>query len=721
MNDLLAGLNDQQLESVITTDVPLRIIAGAGSGKTRVITTKIAYLIEKENINPKKILAVTFTNKAANEMKERVYKITQAVKVPHIMTFHAFCVRVLREDFEEAGLTSTFEIIDSADQTKIIKDGLKNINAYDPKTREEKRIISKISNWKSKFLTWDEAEKESVSLVDKRYAKVYRYYQDHLRKNNKVDFDDLILKVHELFRVNLEIRSKWQNRFDYVMVDEFQDTNYTQFDLIKWLVGEKNGLTVVGDPDQTIYSWRGAKVNIILNFEQNFKNARTVILTKNYRSTKNILELANRFIDINKNREKKDIYTDNEVGEKAQVKEASSRNFEAKYVAKEIKQLVESGKYKYSDIFVLYRTNAWSVEFEKEFTNAGIPFGLVGAFKFLDRKEIKDTIALLKIIALKDNLAFERVFKFVPKVGDVTVQKILDAARIQELNLFDFLTQREELVLDITKHLSGFCAMLRAAEQKYQADEPIAEIGQFLINNSGLKYKLNPKLKEDNEIFQNINTFLDQMEHFDKDYDSEPQVTPRLNKFLQEVSLVTTLTGEVETPNKVTLLTIHSAKGLENAVVFIAGLNQDIFPSRMSLASINNLEEERRAFYVAITRAQELLYISYVVGEHSFLTNGEFGPSRFIGELDPNLYALEKGIFFHAPGEMSSQKFTSGVIEKKPEKIESGVKVGDTINHAMFGEGIVEGILDKYLKIAFLNPAYGVKSIPINSSTWKKL
>ncbi|ARU92263.1 ATP-dependent DNA helicase [Spiroplasma clarkii] len=722
MSNILADLNDQQLSSVITSDVPLRIIAGAGSGKTRVITTKIAYLIAHEKINPRKILAVTFTNKAANEMKNRVYKLTQQTTVPYIMTFHAFCVRVLREDFQAAGLTPNFQIIDHADQVRIVKDGLKHLDAYDPKAKEESRIIGKISVWKNKFLKPNEAEKESILPADKRYAKVYRYYQNHLEQNDKVDFDDLILKVHAVFKDNLEIRGKWQNRFDYVMVDEFQDTNYSQFDLIRWIVGARNCLTVVGDPDQNIYSWRGAKLSIILDFEQNYKNAKTIMLTQNYRSTKNILDLANKFIDNNKNRVKKDIFTVNSEGSKCQIKEAASKNFEAKFVAQEIKRLVDSGAYTYADIYVLYRTNAWSIEFEKELANAGIPYGLVGAFRFLERKEIKDVIALLKMVALHEDTAIERVFKFVPKIGTVTAQKIFDAARIQEISVYELLTQRTDLVNDITKHLAEFCQMLKLAETAYLNDERLVEVAKILINKSGLKDKLNLKNKDDFEVEQNIKTFLDQMTQFDFDYEKEPQSIVRVNKFLQDISLVTSTESETEVPNKVSLLTIHSAKGLENKVVFIAGLNQEVFPSRMSLSSIAGLEEERRAFYVAITRAQELLYISYVVGERSYITGGnELGPSRFIGELDPELYTIEKNIFFHSPGVMTSQKFSSGVVEKEPEKLDSGLEIGDCISHLMFGDGLVEQILDRFIKVAFKNPAFGVKSIPIKSSVWSKI
>lgn len=721
MQNLLADLNDQQLESVITTDVPIRIIAGPGSGKTKVITAKIIYLIEQIKISPYKILAVTFTNKAAKEMKERVLKLKEDIKIPYIMTFHSFCVRILREDFSYANLSSKFTIVDASDRIQIIKKILKDLNYYESKdvAQETKKIIKKISKWKSNFTSPDEAYENEFNNEEKKYAKVFNEYQNFLNENDMVDFDDLILKVHKLLNENNDIREKWKNRFDYIMVDEFQDTNYTQFDLIKLLTGERGCLTVVGDPDQTIYSWRGAKVDNILNFNKSFKNTKTIMLTQNYRSTQNILNLANKFIDKNKNREKKDISTLNNIGNLTQIKETASKNFEAKYVAQEIKKLIKEKNYKYSDFFILYRTNAWSLEFEKEFANNKIPFQLIGSFGFRDRKIIKDITALLKIVAVQDDFSFMRVFSFIPRVGEVTTQKLLACAQTHNINLFELLTTREDLVNEISKNLTWFCEMLRDAHKKHLKNEPILKIAKFLVEGLGLENK-NSTEKKDLETSNNIKSYYDQMKKFDNDYKKEDQSIPRTYKFLQDESILASNDDEFEAPNKITLLTVHKTKGLENKVVFIVGLNQDVFPLRSSLSSINALEEERRALYVAITRAQELLYISYVKGEWSYISNGELGPSRFISELDPKLYAIEKNIFFHSSTEMTSQKFSSGEIEKKPDKLDAKVVNGDIINHVFFGEGIVERILDKHITVAFKNNAYGIKSLSINDSAWKK-
>ncbi|WP_339021048.1 ATP-dependent helicase [Spiroplasma endosymbiont of Atherix ibis] len=722
IENLLKELNDEQLDSVITTDIPLRIIACAGSGKTRVITTKVAYLIEKEKISPFKILAVTFTNKAAQEMKDRVKKILPNLdRNPMITTFHSFCVRVLREDCEYIGLSKDFTIIDNSDQNKIIREIVKKLDIRDDKNKPEKKILSKISNWKTKQLTWEEAYEETFNIVEKKWAKVYRDYEQYLCDKNYLDFDDLILKVHKLFNENIDIREKWKMRFDYIMVDEFQDTNYTQFDLIKWLTKSRNNLTVFGDPDQTIYSWRGAKVNIILNFKSEFKNARTIMLTENYRSTKPILDIANYFIDNNKNREKKDIFTRKKEGEIVHVKEVASRNFEAKFVSKKIKELVETKEYKYSDMYVLYRTNAWSQEFEKEFQNQKIPFQLIGGFKFRDRKIIKDVTALLRTIAFKDDLAIDRVFGFTPKVGAVTASKLKQAAYDLNINLFDFLTKYKEEVYSISKNLNELIECLIKARKLFKENKSLLELAELLVKESVYKDRLDLKDKEDLESLQNLEAYYDQMEKYDFDYNQSEKEINRTINFLQEQALSSD-EDNLKEVNKVTLLTIHSAKGLENKVIFIVGLNKDVFPSKMSFYSMESLEEERRAFYVAITRAQEKLFISYVSGEYSYISSGELGPSRFIQELNPDLYEIEKSIYFHSNNDISSSyRGSAKNLEIKPIKLEAGVVKGDKIKHMIFGKGNVIKVIEKHISVAFDDPKQGIKMIPINSSSWEKI
>ncbi|WP_027063592.1 ATP-dependent helicase [Mesoplasma seiffertii] len=725
MSRLLDGLNLKQLEAVVTTKQPLRIIAGAGSGKTKVITTKIAYLIEEEHIAPWKILAVTFTNKAAREMKERVELLTGNLQAkPFISTFHAWCSRVLREEFALVGLQKGFLIIDQNDQKQMLKKIIKELDLFDEALVRDlnKQAVNQISNWKNNFVSPKEVMEESYSFLEKNLATVYRIYEQRLLENNSVDFNDLQIKVHQLFNQNPETVNKWRDRYDYVMVDEFQDTNDVQFDLIKFLTRGKTNLTVVGDPDQTIYSWRGARVNIILNFEKTYKDAKSVVLDENYRSTQQILDIANDFIDNNKNREKKNIFTNNSRGEKVQVKECASMYTEAKFIATEIKNLVKDG-YKYGDIYVLYRMNAWSREIEKVLDNSKIPFQLIGGIKFRDRKVIKDAISMLKMVVVKDNLSAERVLGFTPRIGATTIQKILELSAAQQINIFDLITHEDEtLITSATKNLKELRATLIEGRQIYEKNVSLAGLMKYLLAASGYEKRL--ELLEDEDGLQNIKALYDQLSHFDESFDPvEYNEDDRFIAFLQEESLASEEDDETH-PNKVTLLTIHSAKGLENKVVFVAGLNRDVFPGKRSMFSSEELEEERRALYVALTRAQEKLYISYIRGEWSYISQGELSPSKFIAELNKDLYEFESGLFAHANGTITANKVVKTEkdvwSEKFDEQHENDYAQGDLVEHVIFGEGIVVKIIGTQLQVAFNNAMYGVMVIPMGNKALSK-
>ncbi|ATZ19006.1 ATP-dependent DNA helicase [Williamsoniiplasma somnilux] len=725
MNNLLEGLNENQLKAVMTNDRPLRIIAGAGSGKTKVITTKIAYLINDLKIPSWKILAVTFTNKAAKEMKDRVQKILSNNEDRlFISTFHSFCTRVLREDFISANLEKNFLIIDTNDQQQIIKKIIKELNLnQDQDNRKLQRfIISRISYWKNHLISPQEARDEVFDPNERNAVKVYRVYQETLLTNNQVDFDDLQVKVYQMFNNNPEVLEKWRSRFEYVMVDEFQDTNELQFDLIKFLTKNKNNLTVVGDPDQTIYSWRGAQVNIILNFEKSYKNALTVVLDRNYRSTQQILDLANSFISHNKNREEKNIYTDNTNGEIVEVKEVATRYMEAKSVGAEIQELIKSKKYNYNDIFVLYRMNAWSQEFEKVFANLKIPFQLIGGIKFRERKVIKDAMAFLKVIAVKDNLSMERILHLTPKVGEVTIEKIISLANEHHLNILDLIINEDQsLINSITKNLDKLRTVLIEALKLYKLNSSLEELLKFVLVESGYENKV-LLLDDDKDDIKNIYAFYDQLNKFDLDFNSETfGEENKLLAFLQEEALLSEEEDDLQ-PNKVTLLTIHAAKGLESKVVFIAGLNRDVFPSKLSMFTIAQLEEERRALYVALTRAKEKLYISYVKGEFSYISQGELGPSKFIGELNKNLYSLETNIFVHGDGVITSNKTIVSSRFENFNKNDSSkdYQKGDMVSHMIFGDGVVVKIVDQQLQIAFNNPKFGVMLIASSNPVLKK-
>ena len=724
-NQELERLNSHQLAAVVYNDGPLRIIAGAGSGKTRVITMKIAYLVNNLNIPSWRILALTFTNKAAKEMRDRVEVILGNDKRinPFIATFHSFCYRVLREDGPTIGLTNPFSIIDNADQRTLIRRTVKDLG-IDQKNypRVENAILETIETWKNNFMDAAEAQKTAVDEQEKDFSLVYQVYEKYLQENNYVDFNDLQLKTYHLFTTDEPTRQKWADRFDHILVDEFQDTNELQFSLIKMLRKTNSGLTVVGDPDQTIYTWRGAKVEIILDFEKNFPGAKTIILDRNYRSTKQILDLANDFIDNNINREKKDIYTD-VMGVKVIVHEENSQTGEAEYVARTIQKLMKEKQYQYSDFFVLYRMNAWSREFEYEFDNNKIPYQLIGGIKFRDRKVIKDAVAYLKAVALNDNISVERILRATPKIGEVTIDKLLNFATVNDMSLFTLLTVHEQDAAQISKHLVGISDLLKQGQKQFQENSAVDELTRFLLTQSGYESRVKTLSKNEDDL-ENLHAFYDQLKHFHDQFD--PQLYNETNQtlaFLQEEAL----DGDDESgvANKVTLLTIHAVKGLENKVVFVTGNSQGIFPSYRTIGNSAALEEERRAMYVGMTRAEELLYLTYVNGGYSFITNRSLEPSRFIKELNPDLYELDQPLtspLTNAYNRSFGQLDTKVSADSKVENSSSPLlKVGDVIEHVMFGQGVIVKIVnnDQY-QIAFNNPSYGVKVVPINSAAIKK-
>lgn len=725
-NQELEHLNSHQLAAVVYNDGPLRIIAGAGSGKTRVITMKIAYLVNNLNIPSWRILALTFTNKAAKEMRDRVEVILgndQRIN-PFIATFHSFCYRVLREDGEVIGLKNPFSIIDTADQRTLIRRTIKDLG-IDQKNypRAENAALEMIEAWKTNFMDAAEAQKTSVDEQEKDFSLVYQVYEKYLQENNYVDFNDLQLKTYQLFTTDEQTRQKWADRFDHVLVDEFQDTNELQFSLIKMLRKTNPGLTVVGDPDQTIYTWRGARVEIILDFEKNFPKAKTIILDRNYRSTKQILDLANDFIDNNFNREKKDIYTD-VTGVTVTVHEVTTQNSEAEYVAKTIKKLMKEKQYEYSDFFVLYRMNAWSREFEHVFDNNHLPYQLIGGIKFRDRKVIKDAVAYLKAVALNDNISVERILRATPKIGEVTISKLINYATVNDMSIFTLLTVHDQEAAQISKHLIGISDLLSKGQAKFQENLPVDELLRFLLTQSGYESRVKTLAKNDEDI-ENLNAFYDQLKHFHDQFD--PQFYNEANQtlaFLQEEALGSD--DESGVANKVTLLTIHAAKGLENKVVFVTGNSSGIFPSNRTIGNPAALEEERRAMYVGMTRAKERLYLTYVNGEYSYITNRSLEPSRFIKELNPDLYELEQPLSLPLTNAYSRTFSQSDNKSRTNSQVANSnsdlLKVGDVIEHVMFGQGVVVKIVNNnQYQIAFNNPSYGIKIIPINSVAIKKV
>lgn len=717
LNDVIKSLNDEQVDALLELSRPLRILAGAGSGKTRVITGKIGNLIENEGIHPSRILALTFTNKAANEMKERIHDLIGTTP-RYITTFHSFGVRVLREEFMSVGLTSAFQIVDTSDQSTIIKRLMKE-NNIDNKLKD-KEVIGYISRWKNQRL--DISPNNSTNYKEIQIAKVYNLYLRYMKDNDSIDFDDLILKVEDLFMTNKEVLLKWSKRFDYILVDEFQDTSTSQYHIVKLLLANRGCLTVVGDPDQNIYSWRGSELSIILDFEKNFKNARTVFLNKNYRSTQKILDVANDFIDKNNMREKKDIYSDTKSGAKVHVKEAASQPFEAKYVSNKITEMVNKQGYKYSDFFILYRNHAISRPFETSFQNAKIPFEIYGGMAFRDRAVVKDLSAMIKMMTHGNLIPFNRVFKHVPKIGAVTTEKIFELARAKDKTILSlFLEDFDELQL-ISKNLESFRNVLLTAKTKIDNNENPIEILQGIVGSLGYELQFSAKTNENEEAKKNILAFYDQIESYIESLEGDIKNNTReiFISFLQNEAIDISGVENEQDPNKVIMSTAHGAKGLERKVVFIVGVNNNIFPSKFSRISINSLEEERRLFYVAITRAKEELFIMYSLGTYSHIAGEVLATSRFIEEIDPKLYELESNIFFHGSNDMSSKIIVPAVEPKQINTSSKEVIKGDVVEHAAFGKGVVISVQGKFISIAFSDPRYKTKMIPLNSNVWWK-
>ncbi|WHQ36860.1 UvrD-helicase domain-containing protein [Spiroplasma sp. SV19] len=727
-NELIEHLNPNQREAVLAIKGPVRIIAGAGSGKTRVIINKIAYLIKYANLEPWRICAVTFTNKAANEMKERIVALIGANgKRCRISTYHALCVRILREDIVALNYERDFNIIDMADQESILRNIYKTFNVkYDA---QEGRIVKNfINNWKNDFISPASAKSNAIG-DEKRWAEVYDHYETRLRELKSLDFNDLILLTYKLFKNNPEVLKKWQNRFDYFLVDEFQDTNELQFDIIKWLAGDNPNITVVGDPDQTIYSWRGAKVRLILDLEKYFPGTETIILNENYRSSQSILSLANNLIANNKNRVEKDLFTNQALGQLPILYYAASSIDESDFVARKIKELIKQESYDYKDILILYRANHLSRDLEIALADYGISYRIFGAFKFYERKEIKDALAFLKIIMNNDQLAVERVLLLTPKIGPKAFEQIMALLKEQAITFTTLLTDHFDLLPTNLQHnLFDLRAGILAALMELPKTKTIENLLMLLLNKTGYQQRLRDNFEEERE--ENILELIASVVKFDQQ-NEELIGTDLLAEYLQLVSLQTDSDSDNLTDNTVSLMTIHNAKGLEKKVVFIVGLNEGIFPSSQAIKmGYDQIEEERRTLYVAITRAQELLFLSHPEG-YSYITGNERFPSRFIKELDENFYQrVNSELFFSKskPFVIRDGVKTSGEIvssfhlQKNIEPVfkPNLWKVNDTVSHDLFGIGVVVKIIAQNVQIVFPSP-YNVKIISADSQAIKKI
>ena len=662
------------------------------------LTHRIAYLLDEKDVSPYNILAITFTNKAAKEMKARVeHLVGEEAQVIWMSTFHSMCVRILRRDADRIGIERNFTIIDPTDQKSVIKDVLKSEN-IDSKRFEPRMFIGAISNLKNELKTPEDAQKEANDFHSQMVATVYKGYQRQLSRNEALDFDDLIMTTINLFERVPETLEYYQNKFQYIHVDEYQDTNKAQYTLVKLLANKFKNLCVVGDSDQSIYGWRGADIQNILSFEEDYPEAKTIFLEQNYRSTKNILNAANEVIKHNSERKPKGLWTANSGGDKIQYYEAMTERDEAEYVVKEIMKHQRSGK-KYSEMAILYRTNAQSRVLEETFMKSNIPYTMVGGQKFYDRKEIKDLLSYLRVIAnSNDDISLQRIIN-VPKrgIGPSSVEKIQTYALQNNISMFDALAEVDFIGLSkkVTQECISFYEMIQNLIKEQEFLE-ISEIVDEVLQKSGYRDMLDREQSiESRSRLENLDEFMS----VPKDYEENtPLEEQSLINFLTDLSLVADI-DEADTQNGVTLMTMHSAKGLEFPIVFIMGMEESLFPHIRAIKSEDDheMEEERRICYVAITRAEELLYITNATTRMLFGRSQSNMPSRFLKEIPEDLLDSHTGQKRQTiyPKSQPKRGFSKRTTSTKKQVSSSDWKVGDKVMHKAWGEGMVSNVNEK--------------------------
>lgn len=643
MNPLIIGMNDKQAEAVQTTDGPLLIMAGAGSGKTRVLTHRIAYLIDEKYVNPWNILAITFTNKAAREMRERAIALNPATQDTLIATFHSMCVRILRREADYIGYNRNFTIVDPGEQRTLMKRIIKQLN-LDTKKWNERSILGTISNAKNDLLDEIAYEKQAGDMYTQIIAKCYKAYQEELRRSEAMDFDDLIMMTLRLFDQNKDVLAYYQQRYQYIHVDEYQDTNHAQYQLVKLLASRFKNICVVGDADQSIYGWRGADMQNILDFEKDYPQAKVVLLEENYRSTKKILQAANNVINHNKNRRPKKLWTQNDEGEQIVYHRANNEQEEAVFVASTIDNIVREQGKNFKDFAVLYRTNAQSRTIEEALLKSNIPYTMVGGTKFYSRKEIRDVIAYLNILAnTSDNISFERIVNE-PKrgVGPGTLEKIRSFAYEQNMSLLDassnvMMSPLKGKAAQAVWDLANLILTLRSKLDSLT----VTEITENLLDKTGYLEALQVQnTLESQARIENIEEFLS----VTKNFDDNPEITvegetglDRLSRFLNDLALIADTDDSATETAEVTLMTLHAAKGLEFPVVFLIGMEEGVFPLSRAIEDADELEEERRLAYVGITRAEQILFLTNANTRTLFGKTSYNRPTRFIREIDDEL------------------------------------------------------------------------------------
>ena len=749
MNPLLNGMNDRQAEAVQTTEGPLLIMAGAGSGKTRVLTHRIAYLIDEKMVNPWNILAITFTNKAAREMKERAAALNPATQDCLIATFHSMCVRILRREADHIGYNRNFTIVDPGEQRTLMKRILKNLN-LDPKKWNERAILGTISNAKNDLIDEVAYANMAGDMYTEIVAKCYTAYQKELRQSEAMDFDDLIMLTLRLFDQNPDVLTYYQQRYQYIHVDEYQDTNHAQYQLVKLLASRFKNICVVGDADQSIYGWRGADMQNILDFEKDYPEAKVVLLEENYRSTKTILQAANEVIRNNRNRRPKNLWTQNEDGEEIVYYRANDEQDEALFVARTIDQLSREG-YSHKDFAVLYRTNAQSRTVEEALLKANIPYTMVGGTKFYSRKEIRDVISYLNLIANpSDNISYERVVNE-PKrgVGPGTVEKIRNFAASQEISLLD---ASANIMLSPVKGKAAqavyeFANLILDLRERLD-DYSVTELVELVLKKTGYSAALAAQATLESQArIENIEEFLSVTKNFDENPDNPADETglDKLSRFLNDLALIADTDDGDQESSEVTLMTLHAAKGLEFPVVFLVGMEENVFPLSRASEDEDELEEERRLAYVGITRAEKILYLTNANSRLLYGRTNYNQPTRFLREISSDLLnyqglarpanssfkvsytnsdtnkfgqgmslaqALQERKRQAAPSSISTGSLPFGK-SNQPSKTDVAWAIGDIAHHKKWGDGTVLAVSgsgnSQELKINF--PEVGLKKV----------
>lgn len=733
MNPIFDTLNDRQCEAVKHTEGPLLITAGAGSGKTKVLTCRIAHLLEL-GVAPYRILAITFTNKAAKEMKERVTNLVgaQADSI-WLSTFHSFCAKLLRFEVDGFhGYTRNFTIYDSSDQLVLVKDCLKKLN-LDDKQFTPRSVLGTISSAKNVLMDAKAFAAKASDFYEQKVADVYAMYQEKLRENNAVDFDDLLFLAVRLLQENEEVREKYQSRFQYILVDEYQDTNHAQYALTKILAARWRNICVVGDADQSIYAWRGADIRNIIDFTRDYPDAASIKLEQNYRSTKTILHAANAVIDNNESRPKKTLWTENPTGNKIIHYQAQTEHDEADYIAGVIYNRHEISHESYGDMAILFRTNAQSRVLEEKLMRYAIPYTMVGGTKFYDRKEIKDVLAYLRLLYNpEDSLSLTRIIN-VPKrnIGATTMEHVAAYAEAQGISLFEALSPTDEI--PVTKRakasLENFAAMIFDLLNDIEGKDVLSLI-ETVIKQTGYGDMLDKEAEHDPQgesRKENVGEFLSVA----KDYmDSNPE--GNLQDFLENVALVSDVDDFESSDSKVTLMTLHAAKGLEFPVVFLTGLDEGLFPHSRTLMDPAQVEEERRLAYVGITRAERQLYVTNAVTRTMYGRISAYMPSRFLAEIPPQFMedyhrksAMPQSRTTAVPGKQRVSILTKPVASSLPKKhaVTDTFAKGDKVRHKIWGIGTVLDVIGEgpnmQMKIQF--PTKGVRQVVVKYAPLEKI